>query len=140
MLLADSAEQANPQMPKISALGIGWDQTVTPLPAHVVILLIRVPWTETNRKIPIKIEMVTEDGQPVMMPTPLGDQPLEVGGDLEVGRPPGVAHGTTIQVPQIIPSPPGLPLLPGRYVWRVELDGKTEETWSAEFTVKAPAT
>jgi len=139
LLLADAAEQANPQSPKITAMGIGWDRTMTPLPPHVLIALIKVPWTETNRPIPITIEMVSEDGHPVMVPTPLGEQPLQLAGQLEVGRPPGVQHGTAIQVPQIVQCPPGLSLAPGAYVWRLEIDGESHESWAVRFTVSAPA-
>jgi hypothetical protein len=139
LLLADAAEQGDPGSTKISALGIGWDRTTTPLPPHVLVVLIKVPWTDTNRRIPIVVDMVTEDGHEVMLPTPIGDQPLKIEGVLEVGRPPGIAHGSTITVPQIVQAPVGLLIAPGAYTWRVEIDGELKENWVAPFTVVGPA-
>lgn len=45
---------------------------------------ILVPWTETNRSHRFTITIESEDGRQV----------AQVGGDLEVGRPPGIPSGS----------------------------------------------
>lgn len=70
-----------------------------------------VPWDETNVKHPFVLELLDADGQPVMVPTDNGAQPLRMDG-LEVGRPPGHKPDTPIGVP-FATFQAGLQLEPG---------------------------
>lgn len=49
--------------------------------------------------------------------------PLEIRAEFEVGRPPGIPQGTTIEQPMSINIGPGLPLAPGEtYLWRLSVN------------------
>jgi hypothetical protein len=90
LILADSAQVVGG---KLYLLGGGWEiLTVNrALPVDqrcAVALSIRVPWNETNRKQTFEIEVVSED--------PATEEPkslARVGGQFEVGRPPGIPPG-----------------------------------------------
>lgn len=66
-----------------AALGFTHEGHSTPLHFGVGVSVL-VPWTETNRKHHLQVRMEHEDG---------GEPLFQAGGDLEVGRPPGVQHG-----------------------------------------------
>jgi hypothetical protein len=57
---------------------------------------------------------------------------VEHEGDIEVGRPPGIPHGSMLDTSFVLNLPP-LPLPPGRYEWRLEI---AEETRYAVFTAR----
>lgn len=60
-----------------------------------------------------------------------------MGGDFEVGRPPGLTPGSDIDLPLAVNVGP-LPLPPGaRYTWRLQIDGETQEHWQLSFTVRS---
>jgi len=135
VLLADSA-QAD-QAGKVHALGLGWTLTGSPSPPMAVVLLIDVEWTETNQKYRVKAELLTADGRPVMAEGPAAPVPVAFEGEFEVGRPPGIPHGTPGRLPVAVNIGPGLPLVPGqRYVWRATVDGHHEDGWDAGFLVR----
>jgi hypothetical protein len=136
VLVTDSAEVVNG---KVYALGLGWDNTGTPTPPHAVVILLDVDWTETNQQFQMRAELVDQDMQPVTIPTPLGEQPIAIEARLEVGRPPGLPHGTPVRVP-FAAGVGQLNLTPGqRYEWRVTINGQHQEGWSESFTVRGPA-
>ena len=125
LLLANSAEGT--AVGTVSALGIGWSITGTPTPPTAVIIFIKVPWDQTNMQHQLKLSLVDADGNAVMLAqTPMGEPaPLEVTADFEVGRPPGLPHGTSIDQALPINIGAGLPLIPGQmYQWRVSINGK----------------
>ena len=61
------------------------------------------------------------------------------GGEFEVGRPPGLKPGTPLDFPVAVNSTP-LPLEPGRYEWRLTIDGATREDWTMPFSVRTEET
>ena len=134
MLLADAAQAING---KLYILGGGWSIT-GPDPAPMAIAIkIEVPWDEANRRHVLKLALLDADGQPVMVPTPTGDRAVEISGDFEVGRPPGLKPGTPLDVAMGINMGP-LPLQPGgRYVWRCSIDDKLSEDWQVAFTTRS---
>ena len=134
ILLADSA-QASPDG-KVHALGLGWSNTVTPLPPQAVVILIKVPWDLANEEHSLRVELQDEDGKGVSAAGPLGAQAVVMEGTFEPGRPPGVRKGTPLDVPFAFNVGPGLPLSPGRYVWMLTIDGETREEWRAPFQVR----
>ena len=133
-LLADHAQALNG---KLYLMGGGWNLTG---PGHVTMALagvLELEWDEANQPRRLRIELLTEDGQPVAVPTPTGDRPLEIEVNVEVGRPAGARPGTPFNVPVAInigpmPIPPG-----GRYVWRFAIDGQTRDDWRLPFSTRA---
>lgn len=111
VLLADSA-QSDPAG-KVHALGLGWTVTSTPTPPMALVVLIEVDWTEANRKIPFKAELLTADGHNVTARGPLGEQPISLEGEFEAGRPAGIPPG--LRCLSRLPSiwPPGCLWQPG---------------------------
>ena len=54
------------------------------------------------------------------------DQVVAFGGEFEVGRPRGLKPGTPLDFPVAVNSTP-LPLEPGRYEWRLTIDGDSHQ-------------
>jgi hypothetical protein len=84
------------------------------------------------------MELLDADGRPVLLPGPEGEKPVVMAGQFEVGRPPGVSPGTPLDMPLALTMAP-LPLLPGRYVWKLSINNATRDEWEAAFTVRPPA-
>lgn len=133
MLLADAAQAAEG---KLNVLGGGWSITGPgPVPSAIA-MLIEVPWDRANTRYPWQIELVDSDGDPVLITGPMGDQPVKVDGELEVGRPPGVTPGTPLALPLAINLGP-LPLPPGgRYEWRLTIGEESHEHWRLPFSTR----
>jgi hypothetical protein len=134
LLLCDAAEAING---KLYILGGGWSIT-GPMPVPFALALrIEVPWSEANRKIHAKVELVDADGRPVSVPDQFGNQQsVQIEFDFEVGRPPGLVRGTPLDATAALTIPP-LPLSPGnRYAWRLEIDGESKPHWQAAFATR----
>jgi hypothetical protein len=133
MLLADYAVVSDG---KLTIVGGGWSQT-GPEPASFGIgLLIQVPWDQSNTLHAFAVELLDADGTPVVLETTDDDeQAVSFGGEFEVGRPPGLKPGTPLDFPVAMNSTP-LPLEPGRYEWRLTIDGEGRSDWSVPFTVR----
>ncbi|HWE92311.1 MAG TPA: hypothetical protein VG317_22790 [Pseudonocardiaceae bacterium] len=116
IILCDAA-QADPNG-KIHILGGGWSVTGSPTAPQAIAVLLKVPWDRTNEKIHVTLRLLDSDGHPVTLPTPQGEQPVRIESDVEVGRPPGVAHGSNIPAAFAVNIAP-MPLAPGRYVWEM---------------------
>lgn len=130
LLLADAAQVADG---KLYVLGGGL-QVIGPQPQPLAVaLLIKVPWDRANISHDWQLELLDEDGMPVMH----NEMPFLIGGQFEAGRPPGWPAGTPLPVPLGI-NFHALPVQPGRrYTWRLAIDGTSEPTWQASFGVKA---
>jgi hypothetical protein len=117
-------------------MGGGWN-IVGPAPTPIALAgILELEWDEANQPKRLHIELLTEDGQPVMVPTPTGDRAVVIEGNVEVGRPPGTRAGTSFNVPIAInvgplPIPPG-----GRYVWRFSIDGQSRDEWRLPFSTR----
>lgn len=133
MLLADYAVVSDG---KLTVVGGGWSQT-GPEPASFGIgLLIQVPWDQANTVHTFSAELLDADGSPVAFETDdAEEQPVAFGGDFEVGRPPGLKPGTPLDFAVAVNSTP-LPLEPGRYEWRLTIDGESRADWTLPFTVR----
>lgn len=134
MLLADHAQAADG---KLNIIGGGWTITGPQPSPFAIALLFDVPWDRTNEQHHFRLELLDQDGHPVIVPTPDGDQPLFIEGSFEVGRPPGLKRGTPIAVPTAFnmgpqPLPPG-----GRYEWRLTVDGESKEDWRLPFSTRS---
>jgi hypothetical protein len=136
MLLADAAQAVTG---KLYVLGGGWSITGPDPAPSALAIKIEVPWDEANRPHRFVLALLTADGQPVTVPGPQGPQAIEVQGGLEVGRPAGLTPGTPLDSTLAInfgplPVPPG-----GRYVWRLSIDGHTDEDWEVAFSTRPVA-
>lgn len=132
LLLAD-APQVDPTSGKVHLLGAGWSVTGTPTAPQAVVAFIGVPWDRTNQQLPLRLQLLDEDGEQVRLAGPLEEQVVSAETTLEVGRPAGLAAGTTISAPFSL-SLPSMPLAPGRYEWRLEV---AAEPFSVFFLVQA---
>jgi uncharacterized protein DUF6941 len=134
MLLADSAQEVGG---KLYILGGGWSITgPEPLPMAIA-LKLEVPWDRTNEQHSLLLELLDEDGSPVLVDGADSEQvPLQVTGQFEAGRPPGIKPGTPIDSALAVNFGP-LPLVTGRrYQWRLSIDGETDEDWTLGFSTR----
>lgn len=120
VLLADYAQSDD--RGKINAIGLGWTTAPTPLPQHAIAILFQADWHESNERHQFQLDLVDEDGQLVQYlgeegePSPF----LNLEGEFEVGRPPGLTKGTPLIQALAVNMPPGMPLEPlRRYEYRV---------------------
>lgn len=86
LILADGAQTVGN---KLYLLGGGWDvltvNSTLPVVQHLAVAAsFLVPWSETNMKHNFEIEIQHEDGASMM----------KMGGQFEVGRPPGIPVGS----------------------------------------------
>ena len=133
MLLADYAVVSDG---KLTVVGGGWSQTGPEPSAFGIGLLIQVPWDQANTPHAFSVELLDADGASVSFDTDEeGEQPVAFGGEFEVGRPPGLKPGTPLDFPVAVNSSP-LPLEPGRYEWRLTIDGAAHQDWTLPFTVR----
>lgn len=132
MLLCDAAQVADG---KLFILGGGLVEIGhTPQPMAIA-LLVEVPWDRANLSHDWKIELLDEDGGPVIW----DDRPVLVGGNFEAGRPAGWQAGTPIAVPMAI-NFNALPVEAGkRYEWRLAINDTSEPGWSLQFRVSPAA-
>jgi hypothetical protein len=133
MLLCDAAQAVNG---KLYILGAGWN-VIGPDPTPSAIALqIDVPWDEANEPHQLKLSLVTGDGQPVRVPTPAGEHPVEVVSKFEIGRPAGHPRGAPLTAVLGVTLAP-LPLPPGgRFEWRCYIDDETSEDWACAFSTR----
>ena len=99
--------------------------------------VIEVAWDEANQRHTAEFAIEDEDGNPLMVPSLTGEQPFRLTTPFEVGRPPGIAQGTALNLPVAMPIPP-LPWTPGRnYVLIVRINGNEEDR--VRFSVRPAA-
>lgn len=121
LMLCDSAQVYDG---KLSMLGAGWSWIRSGTP-YAVAAIVDVPWDKTNSKLNGTFLLVNEDGHSV---APDGTNPLRVEVEFEVGRPAGMKPGSSQRIPifiQVIPMDLSY-AQPGRYSWRLEIDGEVE--------------
>jgi hypothetical protein len=118
MLLCDAAEAANG---KLYVLGGGWSHLAAPnTPVNMALaVMVGVPWNRANEKHSLRTRLVTEDGEPVE----IDGNPIMLEAGFEVGRPPGLNPGTTLNTPMVF-NVGGLALDAGGYVWELYVDGQ----------------
>lgn len=129
MLLADSAQVSDG---KLYLLGGGLSAIGPRRQPLAVVLLAKIPWDRANIPHNWKLELLDEDGGPVMA----GERPVMVGGKIEAGRPAGVKPGSPLHVPMAI-NFSALPVQPGNsYQFRLAIDDTSEPEWTAAFSVR----
>ena len=119
ILLADSAEVREGLL---FLLGGGWSEVGPASQMFAIAGILDVEWGETNAQHSAVFTIEEEDGAPLMVPTPTGDQPFRIVTQFDVGRPPGSPRGRSFNVPVAIPILP-IPWTPGRrYVLVLRID------------------
>jgi hypothetical protein len=134
MMLADHAQAVDG---KLYISGGGWSIT-GPDPAPSAIAMdIKVPWDERDVEHNLRLDLVDTDGQPVLVPTLQGVQPLTVDAQLKLEGPfDGVKPGTPLDAPLALNLGP-IPLAPGgRYEWRLTVNGEGHEDWRLAFSTR----
>jgi len=126
MMLCDWAQEING---KLYIMGGGWSRLTLRQPASIALAVkMDVPWDQANQKHRIRVSLVSDDGQPVM----LNDLPVLIEGELETGRPPGLRQGTPIDAPLALTFN-GMLLDAGRYTFKFEIND--EEAAHVAFDV-----
>lgn len=134
LLLCDFAQAAEG---KLYIAGGGWSVRGPGSPMAVAIR-IEVPWIEANRPHTWALSLLTADGEPVVVDTPMGPQPVHVEQPFEVGRPAGLREGTPLDLNLAINFGP-IPLPSDqRYEFRLHIDGATQPDWHVSFLTAAP--
>ena len=108
-MLCDSAQVADG---KLYILGGGWSVTGPGAMPSAVAMKIDVDWTAAGSPHHWELFLVDEDGHSVLVETPEGERPMEVGGDIRVDRPPNLPEGSPIDVALAVNFGP-LPLAAG---------------------------
>jgi hypothetical protein len=130
MLLADAAQAVNG---KLYILGGGWSITGPQPTPSAIAIKIGVPWDRANIPHTLRLDLLNEDGRPVMVQTPMGERAMQINSRFEVGRPPGLTPGTDLDVALAINILP-VPLTPGvHYVWRCFINDELQEGGEVGF-------
>lgn len=117
MLLCDAAEASGG---KLYVLGGGWSHLQMPdVPTSMSLaVLIRVPWDAANHKHKLRVQLVDDDAEQVLV----DDNPVLSEGGFEVGRPPGLKAGTSLHATLTFRFN-NLTLPAGGYVFELSMDG-----------------
>ncbi|MER7212434.1 hypothetical protein ABT340_35725 [Streptosporangium sp. NPDC000239] len=129
LLLADHVQVAEG---KLFVSGGGWSFVGPGRLACGVGVIFHVPWDESGKRITFRVRLVTEAGEVVTRGNPHED-PIEVAGEFEIGRPAYAQPGDDLYMPVAFNAQ--LQLKPGVYAWQVEVDGRTDEAWRSSFRV-----
>ena len=130
MLLADAAQEVNG---KLYVLGGGWSVTGPDLPPMAIAIKLDVPWVEADSQHTFILELVDQDGRAVGAGDSGG---VRAEGTFEVGRPVGLPAGSDIDFAFAVSIPP-FPISPGRFTWKLSIDGESHEDWVRPFQVRA---
>lgn len=117
---------------KLFILGGGLG-VIGPRPQHIsVAVRIAVPWDQSQERHEWRLSLIDEDGRMVTV----REKPISLHGQFEAGRPKGVAPGSDLWVPLGINF--GALALPRgkRYTWLLHINGETDDTWKATFSVR----
>jgi hypothetical protein len=120
MMLCDAAQAVGG---KLFILGGGWTHLWSPpgqpLPPMALAIRINIPWSMTNEPIPVRMYLITAEGEAV----DVGQGPIQALANVEVGRPAGLRRGTPL-VAVLALNAGQLPLEPGGYVWELAVNDK----------------
>jgi hypothetical protein len=139
MMLADHAAAV---AGKLYISGGGWSITGPAPTPGAIAMDVKVPWDEREHEHELVLDLLDADGQPVLVPTPMGVEPLRIEATLALdltGIDPAVRPGQSLDAPFAINYGP-VPLAPGgRYEWRLSVNGHQDDAWRLPFTTRAAA-
>lgn len=120
LLLCDGAQAVGG---KLYIMGGGWSIVHRlegmPPPHMALAIRLEIPWSRANQRMELLIKLLNDGGEPVEDPE---GNPVQIQGEVEAGRPPGLPEGTSIDIPMAA-EVGGIPLDPGGYVWQMEVAG-----------------
>ena len=133
LMLAQFAKATTNGM--LDVMGGGWTQ-VGPQPSPYFLAgLVELPWDAAGIEHTARFDLLDDQGKPVTNEGPDGEQaPVYAEGQFHVAPAPGTRRGTPLTVPFAIPIG-AMQLPPGRFEWRLEVDGEAHEDWRLGFTV-----
>lgn len=122
-LLADAA-QLDPGG-KVHVLGMGWTKIQTPLGAFALIALLDISPAEVTERYGVKCELLTETGElaKLLNASSEDEETLSVVISTNLVRNETTSKQDRITLPVIINFMPGINLEPGRYQWRLSVEG-----------------
>jgi hypothetical protein len=130
MLLADAAQAVGG---KLYILGGGWSMTGPGPAPSAIALYLQVPWDRANERHQLSLQLLDSDGEPVLNDA---DDPIQIEGEFETGRPPGLKRGSPLDFALAVGIPP-LTLRPdSRFEWRLSIDGHSENDWRLPFSTR----
>jgi hypothetical protein len=137
MFLAEHAQVAEG---KLNVIGGGWTVIGQPQVPYYIAMLIEMPWSSAGVKHTVKLELIDDEGRPVTVETPEGnEEPVVIAGQFDVAPALGTKRGTPLVLPSAVAVPP-YPLTPGaRFEWRLEVNGDTHEDWRVGFSTQPEA-
>jgi hypothetical protein len=136
LLLADAVQAVGG---KLFVLGGGWSFMRGHVPFGIAVK-IDVPWNEALMPHEFKLELVDADGGTARVHLP-DREAIEFptfDGKIEPSIPPGLPPGTPVDHVFALNFGP-TPLSPGRYEFRLSIDGKSRTEWSIGFHQFPPA-
>lgn len=121
---------------KLYILGGGWSRVMSPGTPFNMALAVKlgIPWHLANTRLRVLIALLDQDGGAVLNDQ---QQPIRVEVQVEVGRPPGLSAGTTLDWALAI-SVPGLAVGFGGFRWELTVD-EQPVTAAAFEVVPSPA-
>lgn len=135
-MLADSAQAVGG---KLYVLGGGWSVTGPDPTPGAIVMDVKIPWDQRDEEFTLRWELVDSDGNPVLVPTPHGVQPLFMEANLKLEGEIDVKPGTPLDCPLAINYGP-IPLAPGgRYEWRLTVNGESDEDWNLAYSTRPAA-
>lgn len=136
LLLADHAVVADG---KLYVNGGGWSVTGPGPAPSAIALKLDVPWDRADQRLHLRLRLVGQDGEQVLLPGQGGPQPVQIDGEAEVRRPSSVPPGGEIDLALAFQIGP-LPLAAGeRYQWVLDIDGETRDEWRLTFSTRPAA-
>jgi hypothetical protein len=121
----------------INALGLGWEVIgPSPLPAFVVIAVVRGPSELPEQAMSTELRMVDSQGRLVTQRDD-PDRELLIQNELTMApaseRPAGLLGGAAM----VVSMSAGLILDPGLYEWVLSVNGESRSDWRRKFYVRA---
>jgi hypothetical protein len=108
--------------------------------SYFIGLLIEMPWNSAGIRHTVKLELIDSDGSPVVVTTAEGDQaPVQIAGQFGMTPSLEIKRGTPLVMPAAILVPPFDIPADGRYEWRLEVNGETDEDWRIGFSTRPDA-
>lgn len=134
MMLCDHAQVADG---KLFINGGGWSITAAHAAPSAIAMLVMVPWNRAGSPLSMQVDLIDEDGHPVVQQAEGAVNPVSISVQIDVERPAAHPAGVPIDVPLALGIPP-LHLSPySRYSWRLSIDGATREEWALSFSTLA---
>jgi hypothetical protein len=138
IMLADHAQAVGN---KLFICGGGWSVTgPDPTPGAIAVDL-KIPWDQRTEEHTIRFDLLDADGQPVLVPTPQGVQPLWMEGQLQLGGEvdPAVRPGMPLDAAFAVNYGPLMLAPGGRYEWRLTINGESHDDWRVAFSTRPAA-